>query len=126
MIDDSVPWKNELLRIAGRLERRRSQKRWTGKTSFLIERDIMVAAFAIRKLIEAHKLSDDVTSHQVAVMRHSLSGRIPDHTRTARYEWLMTGHGYTSEPPAVLDVDCSAPVPSDADQQQQTTRSGEQ
>lgn len=228
MIDDSVPWKNELLRIADRLERRRSQERWTGKTSFLVERDIMVAAFAIRKLIEAHKLSDDVTTHQVAVMQHSLSGRIPDHmnyhrildhydlssgaehvltvsefcnqivhsfnwtvacnesggleglffssdrarrnfvyfahidlitelllkvgyddivsismhrdhngnlivdsiigadTRTARYEWLMTGHGSTSEPPAVLDVDCSVLVPSDAERQRQITRTNEQ
>jgi hypothetical protein len=79
VIGDSVPWKIELLRIAVRLERRKTQKRWTEQTTFLVERDIMVAAFAIRRLIEAHKLSDDVTGREVVVVQHPLSGRVPDY-----------------------------------------------
>jgi hypothetical protein len=79
VIGDSVPWKIELLRIAARLERRKTQKRWTRQTTFLVERDIMIAAFAIRKLTEAHKLSDDVARHEVVVIQHPLSGRVPDY-----------------------------------------------
>jgi hypothetical protein len=65
-------------RIMARLERRKTQKRWTEQTTFLVERDIIVAAFAIRRLIEAHKLSDDVTGREVMVIQHPLSGRVPD------------------------------------------------
>ena len=79
MIGDSVPWKIELLRIAARLERRKTQKRWTQQTTFMVERDIMVAAFAIRRLTEAHKLSDDVTGREIVVIHYPLSGRVPDH-----------------------------------------------
>jgi hypothetical protein len=79
VIGDSVPWKIELLRIATRLERRKVQKRWTDQTNFLVERDIMVAAFGIRRLIEAHKLSGDVTDREVVVIQHALSDRVPDY-----------------------------------------------
>jgi glycerol kinase len=58
MIGDSVPWKDELLKIADRLENRKTQRRWTERTGFLAERDIMVSAYAIRKLLEARKVSD--------------------------------------------------------------------
>lgn len=79
VIGDSAPWKVELLRIAARLERRKTQKRWTEQTNFLVERDIMVAAFAVRRLIEGHKLSQDVTARDVMVIRHPLSGHVPDY-----------------------------------------------
>ena len=78
MISDSVPWKIELLRIADRLEKRQTQKRWSEQSFFLAERDVMLAAYIIRKLIEAKKLSDDVTGREVVVIQHPLSGRVPD------------------------------------------------
>jgi hypothetical protein len=78
VIDDSVPWKIELLRIADRLEKRQSQKRWPEQSFSLAERDIMFAAYIIRKLIEANKLSDDVTGREIVVIEHPLSGRAPD------------------------------------------------
>ena len=73
-----MPWKRELLRIADRLEKRPIQRRWTEHTYFMIERDIMIAAFAIRKLIDAHKLSDEITRRELVVIQHPLSGRVPD------------------------------------------------
>jgi hypothetical protein len=73
-------WKIELLRIADRLEKRQTQKHWPAQSFFLAERDVMVAAYIIRKLIEAKKLSDDVTSRKVVVIQHPLSGRVPDLT----------------------------------------------
>ncbi len=58
MIDDSIPSKDELVKVADRLEAKTEQKRWTERTGYLIEQDFMVSAYAIRKLIDAHKVSD--------------------------------------------------------------------
>lgn len=44
MIGDSVPWKDELFRVADRLEKKSRQKQRTERTSFLVERDTMTAA----------------------------------------------------------------------------------
>ena len=57
MIDDSFPWKDELVKIADRLEAKTKQKRWTDRTGYLIERDFMVGAYTMRKLIESHTVS---------------------------------------------------------------------
>lgn len=56
VIWDSTPWRNELLRVADLLERRQSQLRWTEQSLFLVERDIMVSAYAVRRLEESLKL----------------------------------------------------------------------
>ena len=42
MIGNSVLWKEALARIATDVERRASLKRWSDRTGFLMERDIMV------------------------------------------------------------------------------------
>lgn len=78
MIGDSIPWKEDLLRIAKTLEGRTTQRRWTERTSFLVERDVMNAGYAIRKLIEARKLSDELLQERVTVQRHQLLGRAVD------------------------------------------------
>jgi hypothetical protein len=78
MIDDSVPWKEELLKVADRLEARKARRRWTERSSFLVERDLMVSAYAIRKLMDAYKLSDQILVQAAQVTKHELTGRIPD------------------------------------------------
>lgn len=78
MIFDSVPWKDELLKIADRLESRKTQRRWTERTGFLVERDIMLSAYAVRKLLEARKISDILAARRAIVRQHSLFGRTPD------------------------------------------------
>lgn len=80
MISDSVPWKIELLKIADRLERRKTQRRWTEQTGFLVERDVMVSAYALRKLLEARKVSDSLAVQKIAVTQHSLAigAKVPD------------------------------------------------
>jgi nucleotide-binding universal stress UspA family protein len=78
LIEDSVPWKEELLRIAETLDRRTTQRRWTERTSFLVERDVMNAAYAIRKLNEARKISDELAQERVTVERHQLLGKPVD------------------------------------------------
>jgi len=76
--DDSFPWKDELVKIAERLEAKTKQKRWTVRTGYLIERDFVVGAYAMRKLIESHKVSDELRSRQFPVRRYDSTGNPPD------------------------------------------------
>jgi hypothetical protein len=78
VIGDSIPWKDELLRVAGRIERKKPQKRWPERSMFLLERDVMVSAYAVRKLIEARKVSDELSAQTWPVRRHGLRGAAPD------------------------------------------------
>lgn len=89
MIDDSVPWKATVNRIADDVEKRAGQKRWTDRTGFLLERDVMIASFAMRKLLDTPgKISDEARGELVQVLSHRLVGPQPDFWN--RYEfWEM-------------------------------------
>ncbi len=79
MIADSVPWKETLGRIATDVERRAGQARWTERTGFLVERDVMIASFAMRKLLDSPgKISDEARAEGVQVLSHPLVGKPPD------------------------------------------------
>ena len=78
MIADSIPWRDELLKVAERLNKRKSQRRWSERTSFLVERDVMVSAYAIRKLNEGRKLSDNLAAQRLIVIRHEPISQAPD------------------------------------------------
>lgn len=78
MIDDSIPWKEELSKVADRLEAKTKQQRWTDRTGYLIERDFMVSAFAIRRLLDAHKISDALRQRQIPLTKFNLVGNPPD------------------------------------------------
>ena len=60
MVDDPAPWQDELVKIADRLEAKTKQKRWTDRTDYLIERDFVLSAYAMRKLIESHEVPDEL------------------------------------------------------------------
>lgn len=75
MIDDSVPWKDELVKVADRLETKTRQAYWDDRTAYLIERDFMVSAYAIRKLTDAFKVSDALRERQIPVERFTATGR---------------------------------------------------
>ncbi|MFI6779300.1 hypothetical protein [Nocardia sp. NPDC050412] len=89
MISDSIPWKDELLKIANRLEAKTMQKRWPERSGFLVERDVMLSAYAIRKLIEAFKLSDALRDKQFPVEQFDMIGpKAPDwYTRVEFWEF---------------------------------------
>jgi hypothetical protein len=78
VINDSIPWREQLLRSADDLERRKTQRRWTERTSFLVERDVMVGCYAVRRLHEARKVSDTLASRAWRASSHRLIGRPPD------------------------------------------------
>jgi hypothetical protein len=54
-ISDPAPWKAELRGVAERLEAKTKQTRWTARTDVLIERDVVVGAYTMRKLLRSHR-----------------------------------------------------------------------
>lgn len=78
MIDDPIPWRDELVTVARRLEAKTKQKRWAYRTDYLIERDFVVSAYAMRKLIESHEVPDKLSQSQVPVRRFDLREKPPD------------------------------------------------
>ncbi len=57
MIWESAYWKDDLLKIARRMSRRTNQQRWTERARVNVEKDVFLAFYIIRKLIEAKKLT---------------------------------------------------------------------
>lgn len=51
MIDDPIVWQGELVDAANRLEAKTKQIRWADRTGHLIERDFVLAAYAMRKVL---------------------------------------------------------------------------
>ena len=62
MIAESYYWKRDLLKVVARLRRRFTQTRWTRASYSAVEIDVMVGFYAIRKLIEGKKISDEIMS----------------------------------------------------------------
>lgn len=77
MIGDSVPWREELLKSAARIRRWNTQKRWTSRTYFNAERDIMMGAYSIRRLIDSEKSSSRLSIRRVPTRRYPLIDRVP-------------------------------------------------
>ena len=77
MVDDPAPWHDELLKTADRLEARTKQTRWTDRTGYLTERDFVLSAYAMRKLVEAGEVPEAVSQCRIPVRRFELSGRRP-------------------------------------------------
>lgn len=57
MVDGSAPWKDELVKVAERLEAKTKQRRWADRTEFLIERDFVMGGYALRRAIAAESES---------------------------------------------------------------------
>jgi hypothetical protein len=70
MIASAYYWKEELDRIAGRLERRQHQKRWSSRSEAALEKQVFIGAFAVRKLIESQKAPPRLLSHFVVLTRY--------------------------------------------------------
>jgi hypothetical protein len=94
MIDDAIPWKQDLARVADRLERKTNQIRWTDRTCYLIERDFLVSAYAIRKLLQSDKVSNDIARQNFPVTRYASTGYLPD----CMFEYELSPHYDLSNP----------------------------
>jgi len=78
MINESYIYKDELNRIADRMEKRLIQKRWTDHSWFLFEKDVFVSFYIIRKLIEAKsKISTKTANMKVKLLKYKPMGTTP-------------------------------------------------
>ena len=78
MGDEVIAWKEELVRVADRLEAKTKQTRWTYKTGVVIEQGFVVSAYAMRKLIQSGAVSDEIRQRQFPVRRFDSTGTLPD------------------------------------------------
>jgi hypothetical protein len=75
MITAERYWKLELSRMSARLARRKTQARWTEASTADLERDVFLAAFSVRKLMDSRLLSSRAMAFNVtAVYYPVLSG----------------------------------------------------
>jgi len=77
VIEDAVQWKDELVKVADRLEAKTKQTRWTDRTGLLIERDFIVSAYAMQKLLESHQVSAELSRRHIPVRQYELKGKPP-------------------------------------------------
>src|SRR3990167_2805901 len=61
MIQESSYWKNDLLKLACRLERRLIQERWGEKNFYTVEKEIFIGFYSVRKLIESKRVPDHIS-----------------------------------------------------------------
>lgn len=95
MIWDSQPWKSELRRVAREIAALRTLRRWTNRAGFRLEKAVMLGFFAVRRLHEAHKVTDRTMNAGVRLVRHDPLGPAPDisnwHRVDEHYD-LQRGH----------------------------------
>jgi hypothetical protein len=75
MIAESYFYKNELLRIADRIDSWHTSTRWTDRRALEYERDIFYSFFAIRRLIESKTVSDQVANRLIPLQRYPSTGK---------------------------------------------------
>ncbi len=74
MIWESAYWKEELIRHAHRIRRHQGLKRWTERSGARLEKDVMIGFYSIRKLVEAHKVSDDIRDRRLCLESYPWKG----------------------------------------------------
>jgi hypothetical protein len=57
------------------MSKRTTQRRWPEVSSAKVEQDVMLAAYSMRKLVEAAKLSDAVRDSQVPMQAYAFTGK---------------------------------------------------
>lgn len=73
MIHESSYWKDDLLKLASRLERRLIQTRWDEKNFYTVEKEIFIGFYSIRI---ANRVKESIRSHlekEIQYPRNSLS-----------------------------------------------------
>jgi hypothetical protein len=85
MIHESAPWKTHLARDADLIERWAAKPGHSERRSFLIERKVFLAAYAMRKLDDAAKLSTDTLGSPMAVSR--FPPILPGYSEVNSHRW---------------------------------------
>lgn len=72
MISAERYWKIELGRTSDRLKRRTTQLRWTGSSTAAVERDVFLAAFSVRKLMDSQLLPPRGMNFEVTAVSYPI------------------------------------------------------
>jgi hypothetical protein len=88
VIWESGPWKRYLARCADALRRRKEQRRWLQASYAAAERDIFLSAYAVRKLLDAGDISDEVESQSLRAAAYPPRGRTVDVMNSYRIQEL--------------------------------------
>lgn len=75
MIYESKYWKDDLLRKADTLEKRKIQKRWVESSFARLEQDLMTGFYSIRKLVDARKVADAFSERRVEIIAYPWTGK---------------------------------------------------
>jgi hypothetical protein len=75
MIWESYYWKNDLLKRVTTIQKWMRQKRWSEASHARFEQALMLGFYSIRKLIEAHKLSNASADQQITVTAYPSLGK---------------------------------------------------
>jgi len=89
MITFGYYWKKELVRLADRLQKRSSQKRWTFPSTASLEKEVFVGAYSVRKLMESDKVSPSIAGRPVTLTFYPIrreKGEEPPKHFTHRFE----------------------------------------
>jgi hypothetical protein len=65
VIYESYFWKRDLLRYAEVLRKKTTQRRWVEASGALVEKTVFIGFYAIRKLLEAKKVSTSLHSRNI-------------------------------------------------------------
>jgi hypothetical protein len=72
---ESCYWKEELHRIAQSIRRVSKPPRWSERAHCIVERDLMIGFFILRRLIELHKVSTATCDQMLIVFSYLARGK---------------------------------------------------
>lgn len=75
MILESSYWKNDILKISNNLEKRYNQKRWSERSFFVLEKEVFIGFYIIRKLIESNKISNSLKKKRIIIKEYPIGDK---------------------------------------------------
>jgi len=97
LIFESQYWKDDLRKIGARILKRKGQTRWIARSFVALEKDVFVGFYAIRKLVEAKKLSVTIETMQIDVTTYSSTEkgvtRLNSHRLDEHYDFTSPSQG---------------------------------
>lgn len=75
MIWESHYWKEDLARLAGYLRKKAQQRQWPERSLAKLEKELFIGFYAIRKLLEAKKLSEREINRVIPADSFSYTGK---------------------------------------------------
>ena len=87
---ESLYWKEELDRIATAIRPVSKPRRWSERAVGIVERDVMIGFFIVRRMIELHKVSSSIAGMQLEVFKTPTSKKVTllnNHALEENYDW---------------------------------------